>query len=317
MADRNADMTRRGLLKRSAVGGVWATAAGLGAQCAAGQQDSGDARAEGPLMVEGWYYQHFDADFERDVPEKGFGGWKQTMLNLSRAHTAIVSMHAWDQGSLDSYPGVYRSHPYIVRANRVLAERFPPLIEAVRASAWPLFHVVGGRDYYRHLPGYKHAAEMAGANEPEYEQIKSDPYLEQLRSFKRHFSYPGFHNMEGYSESQKIRDFAEAARPVEGEGVAENTPQLLALCKAQGINHLIYCGFALNWCLLLSPGGMHEMSRHGVMCSVIREATTAIENKETAEDQLCKEIGLWRVALAYGFVFDQEKLIKALARTSS
>ncbi|MCU0963421.1 MAG: hypothetical protein MUF48_25295 [Pirellulaceae bacterium] len=46
------------------------------------------------------------------------------------------------------------------------------------------------------------------------------------------------------------------------------------------------------------------MSQHGVMCSTIRQATTAVENRESARQQWAKELALWRVALAWGFVFD-------------
>ena len=75
---------------------------------------------------------------------------------------------------------------------------------------------------------------------------------------------------------------------------------------------MIYAWFAVNWCLLLSPGGMAEMARHGVMCSVLREAVTAVENKETARAELCKKIGLWREAVAFGYVFEVGDLVGAL-----
>jgi hypothetical protein len=78
--------------------------------------------------------------------------------------------------------------------------------------------------------------------------------------------------------------------------------------------NLIYAGFAINWCLLMSPGGMLDMSRHGVMCSALRQAVTAVENKETARRELCKEIALWRVALAFGFVFDVADFMAAIRR---
>jgi hypothetical protein len=45
------------------------------------------------------------------------------------------------------------------------------------------------------------------------------------------------------------------------------------------------------------------------MCSVFRQAVTAVENKETARRQLNKELGLWRVALAFGFVFDVDGFV--------
>jgi hypothetical protein len=42
---------------------------------------------------------------------------------------------------------------------------------------------------------------------------------------------------------------------------------------------------------------MVDLSRAGLLCSTIREATTAIENKETARHENAKELALWRVAL--------------------
>jgi hypothetical protein len=103
-----------------------------------------------------------------------------------------------------------------------------------------------------------------------------------------------------------------SARPVEDEGVAENSSQLLALCRDAGINHLIYAGFAINWCLLMSPGGMVDMERRGVMCSAFRQAVTAVENRESARQELAKQLALWRVSLGFGFVFDVEDFIAAL-----
>jgi hypothetical protein len=84
------------------------------------------------------------------------------------------------------------------------------------------------------------------------------------------------------------------------------------LCHQHHINHLIYVGFAINWCLLLSPGGMAEMSQHGLICSTISQAVTAVENKETARNELGKQNALWRVALAFGFVYDLETFLQAL-----
>ena len=83
------------------------------------------------------------------------------------------------------------------------------------------------------------------------------------------------------------------------------------------MNHLVYIGFAINWCLLMSPGGMVDMGRYGVMCSTIAEAVTAVENGETARLELEKRQALWRVAINSGFVFrlqDFTKMVNALPR---
>ena len=63
----------------------------------------------------------------------------------------------------------------------------------------------------------------------------------------------------------------------------------------------------------MSPGGMIDMSRHGVMCSAIRQAVTAVENKETAPTEAAKELALWRVSVMFGFVFDVDDLVDALS----
>lgn len=56
------------------------------------------------------------------------------------------------------------------------------------------------------------------------------------------------------------------------------------------------------------------MSRRRILCSTIRQATTAVENKESARQELHKEEALWRVGLDFGFVFDLEDFMDALRR---
>ena len=264
------------------------------------------------IRIEANYYQQFDADYAQPVPGEAYGGWQKGEIEISAAHTAVVVMHAWDCGSLEESPGVWRSVEYVPRSYEISRTVFPPLLAAVRASRLPLFHVVGGGDYYKQLAGYQHALKLVGVPAPAPERVPSDPVLDQLWQFRAARVWRGAHNN---ADGEKLRarlDFLPEARPVGDEGVAENTEQLLALCREKGINHLIYMGFAIDACLLSSPGGMLGMSSHGVMCSAVRQAVTAVENKETARRQLAKEIGLWRVSVNFGFVFDDADLITAL-----
>ncbi|HOF38478.1 MAG TPA: hypothetical protein PLD73_00265 [Candidatus Hydrogenedentes bacterium] len=271
------------------------------------------------VTVPTWFYQHGDADFTLDVPEEAFGGWKRANLDLSLDNTAVVVMHAWDAGtSPDQFPGWWRVVPYIVRANAIMETTFPPLLEAVRRSPMPLFHVVAGGDYYKHLPGYERAAELAPRQENTVEKIAPDPVLQTALGYKNEHGYPRPHNVPDIQRGFSRIDFGPHAHPQGDEGVAENGPQLYGLCRAHNITHLIYMGFAINWCLLLSPGGMAEMTyQYGVTCSAFRQATAAVENKASARDQWCKELALWRVALAFGFVYDVDDFITALKTSGS
>ena len=262
------------------------------------------------------FYQQFDADFSLDVPGEGYGGWQKETIEISEAHTGFVVMHAWDAGSREDFPGWHRAVEYIPRAHAISQHIFPALLSAIRVSSFPLFHVVGGGDYYKTYPGYQKALDLAGAAPADLPRITSDQTLDQLRQFRAERVFTGTHNTPDVNRGLDRLDFTPEAKPLNDEGVAENSHQLFALCKAKNINHLIYMGFAINWCLLLSPGGMAEMQKYGIMCSAIRQAVTAVENKETARQELCKEIGLWRVALAFGFVFDIEDIIQMLEQHS-
>ncbi|NSW91602.1 MAG: hypothetical protein HPY74_13175 [Firmicutes bacterium] len=59
---------------------------------------------------------------------------------------------------------------------------------------------------------------------------------------------------------------------------------------------------------------MFETMQHGVMCSAIRQAVTAVENKESARHQWGKEMALWWVAIMFGFVYDVDDFINAIKR---
>jgi hypothetical protein len=258
------------------------------------------------------YYQQFDADYDREVPAEGYGGWQRAEVELDLDHTALVSMHAWETGTREQYPGWYRAVEYIPRAQEICRTVYPRLMTAVRGAGATLFHVVGGGNYYQSLPGYQRAVALAGPPPAAPEAVPADASLKKLQELRSQRVFVGPHNAADVQRGFARLDFPPQARPVGDEGVAENGHQVLALCKHHGVNHLVYFGFAINWCLLMSPGGMLEMSRHGVMCSAIRQATTAVENRASARQQWAKELALWRVALAWGFVFDVDDLVAAL-----
>jgi nicotinamidase-related amidase len=263
------------------------------------------------MRVSALLYGQHDADLTKAVPAEGFAGWFRREVDLAPDHTALVVMHAWDAQKPGAFPGWDRCVEYRPRARRILADVFPRLLAAVRASPLPVFHVVGGRDYYRNLPGYRRAESLAGESPP-VPPVEADPAYERLQAIRRDFVHPGVANAADVDAGFAQLDFAPEARPVGDEGIAENASQLAALCRAHGINHLIYTGFALNWCLLMSPGGMADMARHGCLCSTLPEAVTAVENAETARTEHEKAQALWRVAVAFGFVFPLDDFLAAL-----
>jgi hypothetical protein len=289
----------------------------------AGQRDlkgnaAGSCSADNDrLVIPSWFYEQFDADFNCAVPEKGFNGWKKAELEYSLKHTALVSMHAWDTGTSQQYPGWWRCAPYMVRADKILKNVYPELLKTVRESGMRVFHVVGGsNDYWKKYPGYKYTCSICNNAARKYEPAVADECSQKLWKFKE-ANAMGAHNSGDTKLGFKRMDFPQEAMPLDNEPIAENAGQLFAVCKQYSINHLIYCGFAINWCLQDSPGGMVDMSRHGLICSTIRQATTAVESKESAAGEMAKEETLWKIALGFGFVFDLNDFTGALKKTAS
>jgi len=264
------------------------------------------------VKVKASYYQQFDADYCLAVPAEGYGGWKKDFIEISLKHTAFVIMHAWETGTYSQYPGWYRAVEYLPRAQRICKEVFPLLLPVIRKAGLPVFHVVGGGDYYKSYPGYARAIAVAGSNPCVKGRVYVDPCAEKLQRFRYEKSFPGSHNTEDINKGFANIGFAPNAEPVGEEYIAENGHQLFCVCQYHKINHLIYLGFAINWCVLMSPGGMQEMSSYGVICSVIKDAVTAVENRESARNESHKEEALWRVAIAFGFVFESSDIIEGL-----
>ena len=264
------------------------------------------------------YYEQFDADYTLDVPAEGYGGWKKTLLPLNLEKTALAVMHAWDCGTYEQYPGWYRAVEYIPRSAQICKNIFPRLLTVIRSKGIKVFHVCAGDNgYYKKYEGYNIAKDLVckyniKKSKPETidKSAINDKAYDNLIRFKKEL---GSHNQPDIERGFANIDFAPEAKPVGNEGIAEDSDQLFALCRYYDINHLIYIGFAINWCLLLSPAGMFEMSQRGLICSTIKEAVTAVENKETARYELCKEEGLWRTALAFGFVYEIDDLLNAIS----
>lgn len=258
------------------------------------------------------YYRQFDADYSLSLPAMGYGGWDEAELPLDLDLTALVVMHAWDAGTVEEYPGWYRAVEYLPRANAISERVLPDLLSAARDAHLSVLHVVGGSDYYSEQAGYKRAAALAPDDADTAHTVTGDPTYDELKRFRLRNVFPGEHNDADIRRGQERMSFNRYATPLAGEGVAATADQLDALCRDLGVNHLVYVGFAIDGCLLISPGGMVDMHRRGYLCSTIAECVTAIENRESIRGERAKALALWRVALLFGFVYELDEFLRML-----
>ena len=267
------------------------------------------------ITVPTWYYTHFGADYRLDVPAEGYGGWRKADLPLCPAHTALCVMHAWDCPDQTQVPGIYSAVEYLPRAAEILRTRMPPLLKAFRDAGICVIHVESG-EYVRRYAEYRRTMQLIKGKLPKERKAlprpASDATTKILSAFRTAHTHPGTENLADIDAAQRIRDIHPSVRPLPGEYMVTESSELQAVCALHSINHLIYAGFAVNYCLLMSPGGMLDMSRRGFLCSVVKEATTAVECDFSARTEIAKQLALWNVALTFGFVYSQADLERAL-----
>ena len=256
------------------------------------------------ITIKTMYYQQFDADLSMEVPGEGYKGWQAAELPVDLHSTGFVFMHAWNCGTPEQYPGVYRACEYIPRANKISETVLPPLLSALRKTKANIYHVAGDAHGLDKYPGYHPAiAAQRSFSAPKNETSAV------LHEFRSRNVFTGKHNEEDCDKSAPHKNFHPGAAPKGDEPIFLDEETMAKRCVEDGVNHLIYSGFAINWCLAMSPCGMFDMGRRGFICSAIRDAVTAVENKESARTESHKEEALWRTAIAWGFVYDSKDII--------
>lgn len=291
-----------------------------------GDCQSADKNKQGAkriLTLKADYYRHYPVDFSKGKDGAlGFKSWADPLeIQVPAEETAIIPMHIWNIGISPELPfqsegqagGVMDMLEWASRSAPIIKTEIPPILEAARNAGINVVHVASGEGYETKYPGYKKALDIAG-KEPESPprafragEIKPPDDRKSALIFGERLKQ----SSEYYS---KRVDFPPQAKPLDNEYVVSTTHQLNSVLRELKVWNLIYIGFALNWCLWFSPGGMTDMSRLGYRCSCIKEATTAVENKESVVGEQHKQEALWRVSLMFGYVHGADDFIKACSK---
>jgi nicotinamidase-related amidase len=92
-----------------------------------------------------------------------------------------------------------------------------------------------------------------------------------------------------------------AVQVLDSDYVIATGQQLHELCRERGILHLVYVGFATNWCVLGRDYGVRAMAGRGYNVILLREATTGVEFPDTVATLFVTEIAIREVEQQHGF----------------
>jgi hypothetical protein len=263
------------------------------------------------------FYQHYPADFSAwSRAARGFNGWTSEARDLDLRHTAILLMHLPDAGlTPDSEWGPDCQRPdllgtveWVPRAMELCQYRLPRLVNAARSANLQIVHVYGAiHDKTEPCT----ARSLAEAGEPP--PTDEDRVITNDEVFQQH-SRDVFGLMPSRPEGSPdhVPGLPEELNPTNNDLVVAQSWQLHRLMENRDITHLIYTGWALNWCLWFSPCGMSDMKRKGYLCSAVRGGCVAIENRESADTESNLEYAYWKTSTMFGYIFDLHELTRAL-----
>lgn len=243
--------------------------------------------------------RYYRAYTDLDVPsvETNFQ-FVERELPLSIGQTALVLVDVWSTHYIDSW---------LARAKEVTEAKIVPILESARETGMTIIHA----------PSPPVADRYDDA--PETSQTKSEgsdwPPVD-FRGIYRSGPYAEFgRNQEPilpptYKRYETELDINVLVKPVEGEHVIHTGPQMHNLLVEKQILHLIYVGFATNWCVIGRDYGILAMNERGYNIILIRDATTGIEFHDTVNALTATSMAIREIETKQAWSTTTEEFLK-------
>ena len=213
-------------------------------------------------------------------------------MELPVDRTALVLVDLWNTHFIDSW---------IERAARVTREAIVPAIESSRDAGLTVIHAPspevarqfsqssrnppppvppgGGADWpppaFRGREG-EYRAYLGPRSQPPGIGIHWDPISDGLT----------------ISPAVEVRD---------GDVVIASGAELHEVLAERNVLHLVYAGFATNWCVLGRDYGIRSMARYGYNIVFLRDCTAGVEFPDTLDELFVTEIAVREIGQQVGF----------------
>ena len=209
--------------------------------------------------------------------------------------TALVLVDLWDRHHIESW---------LERAAAMTKDIIAPLIEKARETGLTIIFapspsvIDAHRAKYRVYHGRDSTQPPAPAPTwPPEEFLGRQGQYEIFRD-PRH-QPPG---IQGFWESKgQGLDMSPLVKIRDGDFVVATGQQMHDLCEERRILHLLYVGFATNWCILGRDYGVGLMRGRGYNTIILRDATEGVEFPDTLEKRWATELAIREVEQRHGF----------------
>lgn len=211
-------------------------------------------------------------------------------MPLPIAETALVLVDLWN---------VHFIETWIERAKQVTVDCVVPVIDAARKSGMTIVHAPSPSvaAQYPQLKRHKPPEPSTPPNWPPADFRGRQGAYAVYRGPRSQPPGIGVH----WDKLGSQLSMSPAIDVQDDEFVIATGQQLHELLEQRQILHLIFAGFATNWCVLGRDYGIRSMSRYGYNIILLRDATTGVEFPDTYDNLFTTEIAIREVEQQYGF----------------
>ena len=225
---------------------------------------------------------------------------REITMPLPVEQTAFVLVDVWNVHFIESW---------IERAKDVTVNAIVPSLNAAREAGLTIVHApcpeVAGQfpQLDRHTPPEVQSP-------PDWPPPEFRSRTGEYAAYRGPRSQPPSIGIHWDSLSDKL-GMSPAIEVQDDDFVIATGEQLHQLAKERGILHLIYVGFATNWCVVGRDYGIRAMNRRGYNIVLLRDATTGVEFPDTLDQLFTTEITIREVEQQYGFTASNEDFFEA------
>ena len=232
--------------------------------------------------------------------------------NLPVHETALVLVDCWDDYPLESHR---------TRAETICRTKIKPVLETCREIGVAVVHAPSPAwaaiyPSFRYGPGPSTPVTKRDEKPPNRTASGVDWPPRSVTADDEFFIPNGrsaepmlkdWHD-ENYPDNYRI---SASIEPAGDDVVAATGAELQEFCRERRIRHLVYAGFATNFCVLNRDYGVLSMRQRGYNIVLIRDATTAIESSESVHELWATRAAVFSVEVGTGVTVTAETFLHA------
>ncbi len=232
---------------------------------------------------------------------------REIRMALPVEQTALVLVDLWNTHFIDSW---------IERAARVTREAIVPAIEMSRNAGLRVIHApspeVARQFRQASLNPPATVPERGGADWPPSAFRNREGEFEAYRGPRSQPPGIGPH-WDPISDGLTV---SPAVQVRDEDVVVASGAELHEVLAERNVLHLVYAGFATNWCVLGRDYGIRAMARYGYNIVFLRDCTAGVEFPDTLDECFVTEIAVREIEQQFGFSASNEDFFESCRKIS-